>query len=89
LQAALAIGGLVLTSVFGIRFILWAGANWSSLQSNNEDPFEALWKMWLAMRWAVAGIGLFAIGWLWALITSLGLLRDAKDEERAAPPRLQ
>jgi hypothetical protein len=88
-QATLAIGGLILTTLFGIRFILWAGANWSSLQRNDGDPFEALIKMWLAMRWAVLGIGLFAMGWLWALITSLRLLREARQaEQRPAPPRL-
>jgi len=42
------------------------------------------------VRWAVLGIALFALGWLWALATSLSLLRAAKNEEPPkAPPRLR
>lgn len=35
----------------------------------------------------LAGIGLYAAAWFWALSTSLGLLRAAKAKERVAPPR--
>ena len=35
-------------------------------------------------NWLVfAGVGLCALGWLWALVTSLSLLREAKRNERA------
>lgn len=33
---------------------------------------------WLAL----SGIGLFAVAWLWALVTSFSLLREAKRNER-------
>jgi hypothetical protein len=35
----------------------------------------------------LAGIGLYAVAWLWALGTSLSLLRAAKAKESAAPIR--
>jgi hypothetical protein len=33
--------------------------------------------------WAFAGIGLVGLAWLWALVTSIGLLREAKRNVRA------
>jgi hypothetical protein len=89
-QAALAILGLILTTVFGIRSMVWAVANWSSIQANDVDPFDTLLRMWLVMRWAFAGIAVFAIGWIWALGTSLLILRAAGTlEPNTVPPRLQ
>ena len=32
---------------------------------------------------AIAGVALCAVGWLWALVTSLSLMREAKRNERA------
>jgi hypothetical protein len=90
-QAALALGGMGLTMAFGVRFMLWFAANWARLHDPEADPVAALLEMWVAggLRWALLGIALFALGWLWALATSLGLLRAAKREEASrAPPRL-
>jgi hypothetical protein len=39
---------------------------------------------WMA-KW---GLISFGGGWLWALVTSLSLLRQAKENERAVPPRI-
>ena len=43
--------------------------------------------------WGFAGGGLFILAWLWSLLTSLALLRDAKksatDEPQPEPPRIQ
>jgi hypothetical protein len=89
-QAALALGGTGLSLVFGVPFILWFAANSARLHNPEADPFAAMLEMWLAVRWAVLGIALFALGWLWALTTSLSLLRAAKkDEPPKAPPRLR
>jgi hypothetical protein len=77
---------MIVTLVFGIRFLIWYITNWSRL-SGSVDPFSALEEMWVQVRWPLAGIALFAAGWLWALITSLQLLRSAKDTS-PAPPRL-
>ncbi len=91
-QAALALGGMGLTLAFGVRFIVWFAANSARLHDPGTDPFAAMLDMWLAgrLRWAVLGIALFALGWLWALATSLGLLRAAKRQESPnTPPRLR
>jgi hypothetical protein len=86
-QAALALGGTALTMGFGVRSILWFAANWTRLHDPDADPLANLVDLWVAgcLRWALLGIALFALGWLWALATSLSLLHAAKREE---PPRV-
>jgi hypothetical protein len=86
-QIALAVSGMVLTIVFGVRFIVWCLANWSRIYGPQSDPLGTLEELWLELRWALAGFAIFAIGWLWALGTSWGIVREAK--EAAAPPPLQ
>ena len=40
------------------------------------------------MRWAVVGLGVFLVSWLWALGTSLSILHSADGSEKSnAPPR--
>ena len=88
-QLALAALGLVLTMVFGLRFMFWFFENWSRLHQPTADPFAALGEMWLVLRWALLGLGVFLISWLWALGTSFRILHSASDGERSnAPPRL-
>lgn len=53
------------------------------------DEADPHFHHWLAL----AGIGVFALAWLWALVTSISLLREAKRNARqenvlAAPPVL-
>ena len=87
-QVALGLGGMALTLAFGLRFFVWFAANRSRLLDPGADP-AALLEMWLAVRWALLGIALFALGWLWALATSLALLAAAKrDQPPNVPPRL-
>jgi hypothetical protein len=91
-QAFLGIAGLVLTTLFGVRFVIWYFTNSSRLQNPDADPFANFAELWHVLRWPVLGIAVFAAGWLWALATSLGLLRQAKTETQACqsrvPPRL-
>ena len=88
-QLALAVVGLLLTTVFGIRFITWYVAHWSSFYGDQADPFAALEQMWIRVRWALLGIGIFGVGMLWAGVTSSDILRCAKsNEEEGLPPRL-
>jgi hypothetical protein len=88
-QAVLAIGGMILTVVFGARFILWYVANWSRLHDLDSDPTAALGEMWLALRWPALGIGIFFVGWLWALVSSCQILRSAQEKQPTrVPPRL-
>ena len=88
-QAALAVGGLLVTVVFSTRFALWYLANWTRLNDPQAEPFAALEETLLSARWAFLGMAMFAFGWLWALASSLTIVRSAKDSDRtAAPPRL-
>ncbi len=88
-QAALALGGMALTVCFGLRFLLWYSQNAAHIRSPEADPAEVLLSMWVEVRWAVLGIALFAIGWLWALATSRAILRAAREAEtQRVPPRL-
>ena len=88
-QAALALGGTIISVVFGGRFIFWYVANWSRFHASEADPMAALGEMWLVLRWPVLGIGIFCVGWVWALATSLQILRSSKKPAPASvPPRL-
>src|SRR5438105_1416041 len=89
-QAVLMMVGLVVSLLGVARAFTWYAANASHLSDPQADPITNLTAMWLAMRWAVLGLALFGLGWLWALITSLDILREAKRNEAAAvPPRLR
>ena len=88
-RVALAMVGLALSGFFGVRLIGWGIANWSRLREPKEDPLAGLQEMWLVGKWSLLGIMIFAIGWLWALGTSLLILSEAKRAGKAElPPRL-
>ncbi|MSU57261.1 MAG: hypothetical protein EXS35_03610 [Pedosphaera sp.] len=88
-QAALTVIGFALSAIFGLRFLLWFLKNISALYGADSDPVETLLSIWTAVRWALLGIGLFAISWLWAAATNATILRSAKREtEREKPPKL-
>jgi hypothetical protein len=84
-QAALGLSGLALTLIFGARFILWYIANWASLHNPDADPLAMLGDLWLALRWPLLSFGIFLLGFLWALATSLQILGSARN---ATPPKL-
>jgi len=89
-QAALAIGGMIVTIVFGARFVLWYFANWSHFHGPDADPADSLLEMWRFVKWPLLGFGMFALGWLWALATGLQIVSSARKSESAAvPPRLR
>ncbi len=87
-QLALAIGGFIVTMIFGTRFVLWYIANWSRLYGPEADPVEVLVAMWHAVQWALLGMAVFAVAWLWALATSRAIVRSARSGPAAMPPRL-
>jgi hypothetical protein len=72
-QAALALAG------FGLSFLGLAGflRDWRERGEYPEGFTPSLWV-------ALAGVGLFLTGWLWALRTSVQL--HGKATPRAAPP---
>jgi len=87
-QLALAGLGLVLSMIFGLRFIFWFFANWSRFQQSANDPVAALGEMWKVLRWALLGLAVFFVSWLWALGTSFRILHSATGSETSnAPPR--
>jgi hypothetical protein len=91
-QAPLGLLGLGLTLAFGVRFAMWFFTNWPRMNDPENDPVVMLTELWLNVRWAALGLGLFALSWLWALASSLNLLRRAKLESSASreevPPRM-
>ena len=88
-QLVLTFAALVLSTVFGVRFILWSIGNWGRLHDLQSDPLLVFGEMWRVMRWALLGLAIFGISMLWALITSLQILQSAKEPERGKlPPRL-
>src|ERR1035437_9413527 len=83
-------GGMIVSLVFGARFILWYVANWSHFHELDADPGAALGEMWQFLKWPLVGFGMFAVGWLWALATSLQIVSSARKTESAnVPPRLR
>jgi hypothetical protein len=76
-QVLLALVGAVITTVFGLRFVVWVFSHWTQLQDADLDPLERLLTLWLGLRWALVGMAVFVIAWLWALGSSVGILRGA------------
>jgi hypothetical protein len=89
IQAAFGITGLAFTVVFGLRAIWWFLSNWARLHDPMADPVDMLTEMWSMLKAPFLGMALFAVGWIWALLTSANLLREAKRaESRKTPPKL-
>jgi len=88
-QLVLAMAGLLVITIFGLRFILWALGNWSRLHAPDADPVESLLGIWVHLKWALLGFGIALIAWLWALMTGLSILNSApKTDHSSSPPRL-
>ncbi len=88
-QLVLAMAGLLMITIFGLCFILWALANWSRLHDREADPVQSLLEIWMHLRWALLGFGIALLAWLWALMTSLSILNSAqKTANSNSPPRL-
>ncbi|MCU0785078.1 MAG: hypothetical protein MUF81_13725 [Verrucomicrobia bacterium] len=88
-QAVFTVVAFALTVVFGVKFILWGLMNWSKIHDPQADPVETMVAFWHGARWALLGMALFAVSWLWALATNASILRAApKNEEAGKPPKL-
>jgi hypothetical protein len=87
MQAALMIVGFGVTIISGGRFIYWFITNYSRLYGvPDPDPVGVFVEVWSMARLPFAGIGMFAVAWVWALGTSLAVLRTAPRKD--APPLL-
>ena len=85
-QAAFALTGMALTIVFGGRFILWYLSNWQRIRDPNNDPSSIFGELWHVLRWAILGFVIFGVGWLWALMSSFGILAEARRDPLIVPP---
>lgn len=84
-QAGLMLIGFTTTAIFGVRFIVWYLANWNRLLGTQDDPFGAFAEIWLRLRLALLGLGIFLIAWLWALMTSMQIIQSVKKESAPGP----
>ena len=90
-QVAISLAGFALTTLFGIRFMVWYFGNSAHIQQIQADPEIYFHEVWLQVRWALLGMGLFLVAWLWALMSSLGILASARAHDaltRPIPPRI-
>ena len=78
--------GQLLVAVAGfVLVMLWFALRMSQLYNqvvNDAQPKSAAWA-------GEAGAALFAAAWLWSLVTSLSVLREARTSEPAPPPKLE
>lgn len=92
-QLALAAAGFVLSVIGGLHTLVWFTHEYPSLQQNNDDTGETLQALWLNFRWPLLGMVIFVAGFLWALITSIGILMESSRNSgsigaRPLPPKL-
>ncbi len=84
-QAPVCVLALALTLGFGVRFTVWYFTHRDQLDDPQNDPVTTLAAIWANVRWALLGIGLFGLDWIWALFTSLSLMQEAKRTEQTVP----
>jgi hypothetical protein len=72
-QATLTVVAFLMTTFFGLKFMIWFLQHRTYLFSDEADPIELLQGLWANVRFALLGIGLFIFSWLWAMITNLSL----------------
>ena len=84
----LSLTGLAMTSVFGIRFIVWYTSH--SAEVLNDGGMSGYGELWDHLRLALAGVAVFLTGWLWALASSLSILAKAKSTGgKTSPPLIK
>ena len=81
-QVALCLPGFALTLICGVRFIVWYFANSAHLREIQDQPDIYFHTLWGPLRGAVLGILLFLVALLWALMSSLSILAEARAAER-------
>lgn len=85
IQIGLTVAGFILTVFYGGRFVVWYFMNYSRLYSDpSADPIAVFAEVWNGVRLPLAGIGLFAFTWLWALWTSWRVLSASRREAGGA-----
>jgi hypothetical protein len=78
--------GQLLVAVAGFALVmLWFALRMSQLYSEVVDDVQPQSVAWVGE----AGAALFAAAWLWSLVTSLSVLREARASEPGPPPKLE
>jgi hypothetical protein len=86
LQMVLSVSGVLITSGFGLHFLIWYSAHRAEFEGDNS--MEGVSQLLHQLRMPLLGIGLFALAWFWALGTSIDILRAAKLKVGGKPPPL-
>src|SRR5579872_2663193 len=88
LQLVLTAIGFGITCLTGVRFVIWAVSNWAVISKPPvDDPISGLVALWNDVRWPLVGMCFFGISLLWALGTSLRVLRNATPDN--VPPKIE
>lgn len=88
-QAVLALIAFAMSMITMIQLFIWFSGHWSRLHDASGDPLQNLVDLWNALRWPLISLALFVFDMLWALGTSMDIIRAAKAAEQAKiPPRL-
>ena len=85
-QLLLALTGVVLTSVHGLKFILWYVNDWAQLQQTQLDTAANFQELWSRLRPAAIGVAVFLAGLFWAVASSVGILLESKKARSSTPP---
>jgi hypothetical protein len=82
--------GFGLTLTFGLRLIYSVLSHWSAFYaefySPGADELSAMSDLWHRSRWALLGIALFLISWIWALATSRTVMAEASIKKGIVKP---
>lgn len=84
-QLIICLAGMGLTLVCGVQFVIWGLTHYAELRNPYADPLENLLAMWREVRFALLGLALFGLAWIWALGTSWGIVRDSRKASGGNP----
>ena len=87
-QLILAVVGVGMTTIFGLKFMHWYVNNWGVLQQTQPDTAANFQELWLRLRPAVVGVAVFMSGMCWAIASSVMILSESRKARSPAPPRL-
>jgi hypothetical protein len=89
-QMILSLSGLALTSAFGIHFIIWYASHSAEVNQLDDEGMAHVGELWIHLRSALLGIGVFLTAWLWSLASSLSILAQAKSTvTKPVPPLIK
>jgi hypothetical protein len=86
-QMALSLGGLALTTAFAVPAFMWLSSS-NNLPQGGDPSGVSLEELWIHVRWALLGFGVFACGWLWSLASGLSILAESRSAEVPSAPRI-